>query len=237
MIPVLGIPILNRPDMLRELLGSIDYPIGRVLIIDNGNVVPESEVEDAAGRGITIVKPGHNLGVAASWNSIIRATPQAPWWMISNFDLAFAPGDLERLDKHMETQGGIALLGSFSAFGLDREVVKKVGLFDENFHPAYFEDNDFDYRARMAEVPFVSLPAGLTHRISSTLNNSLHYQRRNSETFPANREYFQQKWGGQPYREVYTTPFNAGGDPRAWTLDIDRLAQQIWTPEESLEKT
>ena len=237
MIPVLGIPVLNRPDLLTKLFESIDVPVGRVLLIDNGDVVPPDEVASAAERGITTIRPGHNLGVAGSWNAIIRATPQAPWWMIANFDLEFAPGDLARLAEHMQTTGGVALLGGFSAFGVDRDAVRKVGFFDENFHPAYFEDNDFDYRCRLAQIPFVSLPAGMLHHISSTLMSSTHYQRRNAETFPANREYFQKKWGGQPYRETYTSPFNAGGDIRAWTLDIDRLADQIWTPEERLSNT
>ena len=226
MIPVLGVPILNRPDLLKEMLASVDVPVGRVVIIDNGNVTNRADA----------IRPGRNLGVAASWNTIIQATPQAPWWFITNFDLTFAPGDLERLANHMETVGGIALLGGFSAFGVDRNVIKTVGFFDENFHPAYYEDNDFDYRCRMAEVPFVSLPAGLTHRISSTLTSSDHYYRRNSETFPANQAYFQAKWGGLPYRETYTTPFNAGGDPRAWALDIERLAAQVWTVEAPIDE-
>jgi hypothetical protein len=48
-------------------------------------------------------------------------------------------------------------------------------------------------------------------------------------SFPKNSEYFVRKWGGTPYHEVYTTPFNAGGDIRSWQLDVDRLAAQRWT--------
>jgi hypothetical protein len=110
-----------------------------------------------------------------------------------------------------------------------------VGLFDENFVPAYFEDNDFDYRCRLAEVPFTGLPAGMSHKISSTLRSSKHYQDANSYTFPLNREYFRQKWGGSPYREVFTTPFNGGGSIKDWVLSIDRLADQSWTPDSSVQ--
>jgi hypothetical protein len=35
-IPVLGIPILSRPDDLTAMLASVDEPVGRLVIIDNG---------------------------------------------------------------------------------------------------------------------------------------------------------------------------------------------------------
>ena len=31
------VPILNRYDLLEEMLGSINYPIDNILIIDNGD--------------------------------------------------------------------------------------------------------------------------------------------------------------------------------------------------------
>jgi len=40
--------------------------------------------------------------------------------------------------------------------------------------------------------------------------------------------YFHEKWGGSPYHETFTTPFDAGGDPSVWKLDIDRLRDQTW---------
>jgi len=226
MIPVLGVPILTEPDLLWRMLDSIDVPIGRTIIIDNGGVVPDLE---AFNRDVELERPGRNLGVAASWNRIMAAAPDTPWWCIVNHDIVFAPGDLARLATHMEQEGGLALLGTFSAFGVDRGTIDLVGTFDENFHPAYFEDNDFDYRCRLAGVPMAGLPAGLAHEISSTLRSNGAFRDANMRTFPRNGEYFARKWGGSPYHEVYATPFNEGGDIRAWELDESRLAAQSWT--------
>lgn len=231
MIPVLGVPILSEPKLLLRMLASIDVPVGRVVVVDNGDVVDGviPALPEYDDLNISVIKPGHNLGVAASWNAIIKAVPDAPWWAIVNFDLVFAPGDLARLDEHMDKEGGVALLGTFSAFGVDRGAIKRAGMFDENFHPAYYEDNDFDYRCRLAGVPMAGLPAGLTHDISSTLQSSPSFRAGNMRSFPQNGDYFVRKWGGTPYHEVYTTPFNAGGDIRSWQLDVDRLAAQRWT--------
>ena len=228
MIPILGVPILTHPEFLWKMLATIDVTVGEIVVIDNGDCI--HEVPDGTPP-FTHVWPGYNMGVGASWNHIIKMRPRAPWWMTCGFDLEFAPGDLQRIIDHMEGTGGVALLQGFSAFALDRDAVRNVGLFDENFVPAYFEDNDYDYRCRLADVPFVGLPAGLSHKISSTLRSSKHYQDANQYSFPLNREYFRQKWGGSPYREVFTTPFDNGGSARDWTLNIDRLADQSWNQE------
>ena len=36
-IPVIIVPILNRYDLLEQMLDSINYPVDNILIIDNGN--------------------------------------------------------------------------------------------------------------------------------------------------------------------------------------------------------
>lgn len=222
MVPVLGVPILVGASHLWKMLDSIDYPVGRTIVVDNGGIISD---DDASQHRITVIRPRHNLGVAASWNIIIKTNPWADWWMIANHDLVFSNGDIERLAKHMETVGGVALLRGFTVFGIDRGAVRKAGWFDENFVPAYFEDNDYDYRCRLTDVPLNALPSGLQHRNSSTLRDSELYAEANRRTFPKNQKYFLEKWGGSPYKEVYKTPFDQGGDPREWVLDIDRLGQ------------
>lgn len=223
MIPVFGVPVLVRPDILQEMLASIDVEIGRMVIVDNGDVIPKEQPPQ-----MTIVRPGGNLGVAASWNHIIKITPDAPWWCIANFDVVFAPGDLERLTERMEAGVEVVMLGGFTAFGVSRSAIAKAGWFDENFIPAYFEDNDFDRRCRLMGVSMEALPAGMRHRVSSTLKDDKKAQLGNLKTFPMNKAYYKQKWGGMPYRETYETPFDEGGDPRDWRLDLDRLGGMKW---------
>ena len=222
-IPVLGVPILNRPDLLKKMLASIDYPVDSILIVDNGGVVPN--------EWGTVMTPEHNLGVAASWNYIIESNPDAPWWCIVNSDIEFAPGDLERLARHMETLGGFSFLLTPSAFGITKEVVEAVGLFDENFHPAYYEDNDYVYRCGLLGVTCTALPASYAHERSSTIYSDMTYLQENGRTFPENMTYYIRKWGGLPLQEAFKTPFNRGESPREWTLDPERIARLTWKKE------
>ncbi len=214
MIPVLGVPILTRPELLDAMLASVDVEVGRTIIVDNGGVTDREAI-----------RPGWNLGVAASWNLIIKASPLAPWWAIVNFDVVFAPGDLERLAEHMENVGGLAMLGEMHAFGVDAATIERVGFFDENFHPGYCEDVDFKRRCRLAQVSVATLPAGLTHHTSSTIAEP-RYQQHNSRTYLENRAYYDQKWGGA---ESFDTPFGAGGHVGDWRLSLDRLRRLAWT--------
>ena len=104
-IPVLGIPHYNRPDLTARCIASIDYPVGKlVLVVNSENSISELGLiqrELAARMDAGLVKSTHiithpNAGVAGAWNEIIKLFP-APWWLISNNDIEFAPGDLKKM--------------------------------------------------------------------------------------------------------------------------------------------
>jgi len=191
-------------------------------------VVDDGKIDDLALRDVRVVSPGHNLGVAASWNFIIKSNPKAPWWLIVNFDLEFNDGDLAAVDAHMTANEGLALLNGFSAFAVSKSAVAATGWFDENFVPAYYEDNDWAYRSRLAGVPAAEIPNRLRHHGSVTIGSNPLYREANHQSFTRNGSYYQRKWGGLPGRELYQTPFNGGGDIAAWTLDVCRLVDQSW---------
>lgn len=219
MIPVLIVPCL-RPDLVGTLLASVDVAVGRRVVIDNGG---SADVPDA------IHLPA-NLGVGASWNLGLKLTIDAPWWLIVNDDVVFFPGTLARLVAQMaDPSPRIVALDGFSAFGINTAALDAVGFFDENYHPAYVEDCDYEYRCRLAGVPIFSLvDARLQHERSSTIADP-HYRKQNSRTYPANVQYHRDKWGGGARGgETLASPFGRGGALRDWTLDPARLRAQRW---------
>lgn len=225
MIPVIGIPYMVRSDLLERLLNSIDVHVERYIFIDN------SEAHDLAnltGPNITVIAPRHNLGVAASWNLIIKATPLAPWWTILNADVAFTPGDLDKYIEVMREFDGICNIDGYAAFGLSRSVVERVGFFDENFVPAYYEDNDYAYRGNLVGVNATTVATGIIHYGSEVIRYEERWRSANATTFPENARYYAAKWGGLPGEEKYRTPFDSGADPRFWFLDMRRLSTLTW---------
>jgi GT2 family glycosyltransferase len=219
LIPVLGVPVLNRGDLAERMLDSVDVETGETLVILNGD--PDDTRAMLRGRHVTYIDPGFNLGVAASWNFVIRARPAAPWWFIVNADIEFGLGDLERLVEAMQDPAPrLACLYEFGAFAINQAALDGVGWFDENFHPIYFEDNDYRRRCQLAGVPVLNLISRTRHDNSSTIASG--YARHNERTFPRNGDYYVNKWGGPPGRETVTAP-------QTPVLDRRRLVDNAWT--------
>jgi len=194
LLPLLGIPILNRPDLLAELLESLDHPVDHLAIVDN-SVLPRAQAGKANQDGPTevqrylealcqlghplvnhihVARPFRNLGVAASWNLILSSFPEAPIALLANNDVRFAPGvlksSLERMDvSRPQVLHLLPNPAGFSAFLLTALCWDRLGLFDPNFHPAYGED--LDYRDRIRANPEVEqIEAGFAHQAMLDLN-------------------------------------------------------------------
>lgn len=194
-IPVLGIPILNNPSKLYDLLRSIDFPIGRILIIDNGDVVNHVTAKTSTRFGkVDIITPGANLGVPDSWNLIIRCNPFATHWLIVNNDVTFPQEALGRFATAARRDALILSGGAppWCAFMLGDQVVSKVGSFDSGIFPAYHEDDDYSRRCVYHGVPVIDSGIVVNHDNSSTIKES-RYAEANNRTFPVNRAYYMDK--------------------------------------------
>ena len=233
MIPVLAIPVLNRPDLLGACVASIDADVERLVIIDNSPTGGMGDVAEAAMpdniREIWVTEPPGNLGYTASVNFAIRTHPKAPWWCIANADTVFAAGDLDRLAASQEEPGprwtGVV---DWRVFGLNQAAVAAAGLWDECFFN-YCSDADYEYRCQLAGVPIVRLAGETTHIGSVCYQGDPRYAAHNVRSYPIERRYYAAKWGGDLRGgERFTTPFDLGGDVRDWRLDVGRLAEEVW---------
>lgn len=243
MIPVLGVPILNRGDLLLRLFNSIDYPVERLhIVINYTENVPDTSVTEAVDiihkaigthpfvskltteGGMLRAKDGrvisNNMGVAGSWNHIIKAHPQEEYILLVGNDIQFTPGDLEKFDKFMRAIPDRANKGitcanqGYSCFAILPETIEKVGYFDENIYPAYLEDCDYSWRCHLAGadcsgVHDVHLIHGEAPNWgSSTIYSNEDYRFKNGHTHGKNFEYYRKKWGGNNGEEKFNHPFN-----------------------------
>src|SRR6056297_1567103 len=145
MIPNLIVPVLNRYDLLRRMLGSLDYPIRDLLIIDNGGRFEDLfERDELPVKSVRVLNLPSNLGVATSWNLGIKLFPHDDRWTFASNDMYFRPGDLKLLST--ASSGSLTLSQHYPYFhtwAVGEAVIDRVGLFDERFVPAFFEDTDF----------------------------------------------------------------------------------------------
>lgn len=194
-----GIPTYKNPNGLMRCLCSVEHaPIANFYIIDNS------------------IK---NLGVAASWNRMIleAISDKIDWLFLLNDDVEVREGCLTKTIKilsHMTQRppivsgytgryighnDGLILneIYDFCAFALSPLSIKNtIGLFDEQFFPAYFEDCDFAHRAKIANVDIGVLPCfQVNHHNCGTRDCVTH------ESFNRNKELYIEKWGGAPSEE------------------------------------
>ena len=80
------------------------------------------------------------------------------------------------------------------------------GKFDEQFYPAYCEDNDYVYRLKLKghKVYKTHELIPKVHRASMTLEKDYTLQ----TAFHENKEKYIAKWGGAPDFEVFKNPYN-----------------------------
>jgi GT2 family glycosyltransferase len=190
LVPVLIVPVLTEHHRVDQMLASFNGRIRDLVVIDNGPCEWQACREHA--ERTWHVRVPSNLGVAASWNFGIKATPRSPGWMIVNHDVTF--GENAVADFYWSCSPGNIVLGGkppWSCFWLGSKVVEMVGLFHEGFHPAYFEDNDYEVRAHRKGIPIERSLAAIYHRNSSTLLSKAEFQMRNQATFDANRKLFE----------------------------------------------
>jgi len=187
MIPLIGVPTLTRHDLCDRMLSSIDYPVQDLIVVDNK---PDgwSPTKPELVKRLHHIRLPQNLGVAGSWNLIVKCSPFAPSWIIVNDDVVFQPGARETMADSLRSDAlqFFAVQPKWAAFAIGEDVVKKVGLFSELFHPAYFEDNDFERRALAQGVDIEMVNALVDHDNSSTLKSGFDIQ--NHKSFKVNSE-------------------------------------------------
>jgi GT2 family glycosyltransferase len=210
MIPVLGFATLSRFDMAQRLIDSIDYPVEHLVIVDNsGKKQFEPKVNEHV-KNLWLLQVPHGLGANGAWNLIIKSTPHAPYWVIPNDDSWFEPGALEIIAKTVDTNcfNFVDVNPKWSCVIPTEGSVGRAGLWDEAFHPIYFDDDDYQWRMEQLDVPFKHLNARVHHDNSSTLKSG--YNERNSVTFSRNQSLLANK--------------RVSGDTgiRGWSLKVRR---------------
>ena len=215
----IGIPTLNRADLLVPALlyYKNDFPNTEIFIVDNGK---QNLNEICLLAGITklsnaqVVEPDTNLGVAGSWNLLCEKIFQNYGHaIILNDDVYWGRKEWEvemfikgNTDKHL-----ITTPLDWCNFILPKKTFEEVGGFDEEFFPAYFEDNCFAYRMKLQgkslyKVPFM-LPQ--VHRASQTMEKGGVEMQYVKDGFRNKKKRYVEKWGGEPGNERFKKPFNA----------------------------
>lgn len=96
----------------------------------------------------------------------------------------------------------------FSCFATTGRLLDVVGEFDENFNPAYYEDNDMHRRIQLAGYEAYAYAPYWHYRSMTVRTDNERRLQMESGAQQKCRQYYISKWGGDPGFEQYVTPFN-----------------------------
>jgi hypothetical protein len=235
-----GIPYFRiREDIFRETIAGIRASSrrpDRFIIVVNGGTLPS--IPDL---GALVLFQRSNIGVAASWNLIMRTAKRDPaitQVVLLNDDCKVAPDSLAKL---VDDPWSVVLAHWFSCWKLAMRTWEEVGPFDEQFWPAYFEDAD--YRARLDRAGIVPVewpmeetataipgrtrkPSGIEHGFWAGPHEHRGWHGEQLAVFnrciEANRARVVAKWNADPDElkwnkadgpNAYREPFNGAPDP------------------------
>jgi GT2 family glycosyltransferase len=214
-IPVLIIPVLNRFDLLEQALNSIDYPIENILIIDNSN--------SYKNKNVHVLNMPSNIGVAASWNLGIKCYYNSPYWVFMGNDVEWLPGTLQKISSLSGKERFLLSNYGFNAFSLGAGIIEKVGLFDENYFPAYYEDEDFENRAKVMglgnQILYPDIPVKMYGSCTTEKNGNFNKSKIKSDL--SNKTYYDKKFATNPL-ECYNWKLSRWIDNR-WENNEDRV--------------
>jgi len=210
---VLAVPTLRRYDLLYRLLASAEAGTvkpRRYCVIDNGGLLSQHTASGSVvlPPNTDVVRPERNIGCAAAWNTALRTYGDV---LISNDDIALRPDTIAAFVAAIEShpEGLCFQLPSqgWALFFQRAALAERIGFYDENFFPAYFEDNDYHRRMLLAGLDRTFIAAEVHHDRSSTLAALPAAQRHEHHAaFRACQQYYMHKWGGLPHHETNTTP-------------------------------
>ena len=194
MIPALIIPVLNRFDLLERCVSSIDCDVDNLLIVDNSGQY--TMTNGIYSQKAWVLNMPANLGVAGSWNIGIKSFPFSPYWIFCSNDVSFCPGELSRLAACSAQDALVLSSAGWSCFSIGSEIVKTAGLFDENFHPAYYEDAEYGERLQFHKLESNVVMSDVrvdVHGDATTVNHSQQLFNRNIITNESNYKYWSTK--------------------------------------------
>jgi GT2 family glycosyltransferase len=220
----------NQPQWLKRLVDTAQgtrHELEIHLHLHSDDPATANACQALAARPYVRYHPHkYNRGLSRTWNDGMLAAYDegAAVVVIANDDIAFGPGDLDRLAakatqsrehyivscagyhhryrRHLPSHG-------YSCFAVNPIALQTVGCFDENFFPAYCEDQDYARRARLAGLHEENCgDTHVEHGGSSAIFTDPALAAANGPTQARNMAYYRRKWGGDGDHERFEHPFD-----------------------------
>lgn len=148
-------------DMIKNCLHSIvSHSIGHdyeIIVLDRKGLQKEINRGFKQARGQYVILTANDVMIENNWLDHFAVPGH-----ITSFHASTSNWNPEKMTNELD----------FSCICFPKEVLEKVGEYDENFDGGYgYCDNDYLYRASMLGIPFLQVPVKVKHLMSKTFEN------------------------------------------------------------------
>lgn len=228
-IKFIGILTLIRHDLLIRLIKSIDWDVDTVVILfQNGySNFDLNKLKNKFIKQIIVVSSDMNIGVSRGWNYFLKNFNE-PYWLIIGDDNYFEKGTLEKISNYINNKKkydknffyGMKLKrknevieAGFHSFILTKNIIDKIGYFDENIYPAYVEDYEYWRRVIIAGIKCHCIKEAYIYSGDEKFSKSCsvnsveyEYKKKMRKCQLINLIYFIKKWNTE--EKTFKYPFN-----------------------------
>jgi GT2 family glycosyltransferase len=230
MLVAVVIPVFSPPQWITRLAQSCDCQDATIrlhlYVHTPASAVAWKCAALAKNRDVELHALGENRGLSRTWNDgMLQGYDEgADVVIVANDDIAFSAGDLDELaraavaqrDRYIVSCSGLhGRLGrrmpshGYSCFAINPVAIERLGCFDENFFPAYCEDQDYSRRASLAGLNEANCAnTNVFHGGSTAIFSDTSVMKANAWTHVLNMSYYRTKWGGDGGQETYDHPFD-----------------------------
>jgi len=219
----IGIPFVNRPDLLRRAIASVPEPYREhVFVMDSS--------PDGLGAEelfVSVLRPTVPLSLTQTMNWLAKRSQEnnEDFFCYMHSDAEAEPGTVEALLERVgeliasRARWGVVFTNYDTLAAYNSAAVKEVNGWDTVIQ-TYFCDNDFHRRVVLAgyELIETKLPVRHNEGGSRTIHSDPMKRRLHDITYPLFESYYEKKWGGRPGEEVFLKPFNwaTGSELEEW---------------------
>ena len=155
---VLSVLTQNAPQATAALVRSSGLPHERVIVVSNASCDAANAELKAALPAATVIRVQPARGIAFCYNVGLRLPaeqgwkPQPAWTILANDDVLFDRDWLKTFTKAVAAHPHALQINlaypknSYSCTAIHRDLVRKIGWFDERFTGMFYEDDDWHLR-------------------------------------------------------------------------------------------
>jgi len=202
------IPIYKNFEYTKSLVQYLYKRVDEIVVVNNNPIKEENAW--LKKYEVVIVNNKTNVGVTKAWNQGIDKA-KGDYYLILNNDLEFDGDIINNFLRGME-QGIGCVCPLFTcgtdresvykqkftgfAFMVNKEVVKKIGKFDESME-IWYSDWDFFYKMKRAKIGVNIIPDVVVHHFESQTLSKISGKKLNKQ-LKIDKAKFLDKWGFLP---------------------------------------